>query len=113
MLAGLGLVRAALGPDGVRRAFRLVLTDNGPEFADEDGIAALLGELPGETRLFYCDPRRADQKGGCEKNHVEIRKLPPKGRGISFDRLTRADAAIVMSRVDSEPRGRLAWRSPA
>lgn len=113
VLAGLGLVRAALGPDGVRRVFRLVLTDNGPGFADEDGIAALLGELPGETRLFYCDPRRADQKGGCEKNHVEIRKLLPKGRGISFDRLTRADAAIVMSQVNSEPRGRLAWRSPA
>lgn len=112
VLAGLGLVRAALGPDGMRRVFRLVLTDNGPEFADEGGIAAMLGELPGETRLFYCDPRRADQKGGCEKNHVEIRKLLPKGRGIAFDRLTRADAALVMSQVNSEPRGRLAWRAP-
>lgn len=57
-LAGLGLVRAALGPEGMRRVFRLVLTDNGPELADEGEIAALLGELPGETRLFYCDPRR-------------------------------------------------------
>lgn len=113
VLAGLGLVRAALGPDGMRRVFRLVLTDNGPEFADEGGIAAMLGELPGETRLFYCDPRRADQKGGCEKNHVEMRKLLPKGRGIAFDRLTRADAALVMSQVNSEPRGRLAWRSPS
>ena len=90
-----------------------MLTDNGLEFADEDGIAAMLGEAPGETRLFYCEPRRADQKGGCEKNHVEIRKLLPKGRGISFDRLTREDAALVMSQVNSEPRGRLAWRAPA
>ena len=112
-LAGLRLVRAALGPEGMRRVFRLVLTDNGPELADEGEIAALLGELPGETRLFYCDPRRADQKGGCERNHVEIRKLLPKGRGVSFDRRTRADAALVMSQVNSEPRGRLAWRSPA
>lgn len=112
-LAGLGLVRAALGPEGMRRVFRLVLTDNGPEFADEGEIAALIGERPGETRLFYCDPRRADQKGGCERNHVEIRKLLPKGRGVSFDRLDRADAALVMSQVNSEPRGRLAWRSPA
>ena len=39
-------------------------------------------ELPGETRLFCCDPRRAD-------------------------------AAPVMSRVSSEPRGGLARRSPA
>ncbi len=113
VLAGLGLARAALGEEGARRVFRLVLTDNGLEFADEDGIAAMLGEAPGETRLFYCEPRRADQKGGCEKNHVEIRKLLPKGRGISFDRLTREDAALVMSQVNSEPRGRLAWRAPA
>lgn len=71
------------------------------------------GELPGETRLSCCDPRRADQKGGCERSRVEIRKLPPKGRGASFDRLTRAGAALVMSQVNSEPRGGLAWRSPA
>ena len=97
----------------MRRVFGLVLTDNGSEFSDEDGIAALLGERPGETRLFYCDPMRSDQKGACERNHVEIRKLLPKGRGISFDRLTREDCALVMSQVNSEPRGELAFMSPA
>lgn len=112
-LAGLGLVRGALGEDGMRRVFRLVATDNGSEFSDEAAIAALLGERAGETRLYYCDPARADQKGGCEKNHVEIRKLLPKGRGIRFDRLTRADAALVMSQVNSEPRGKLGFASPS
>ena len=67
MLAGLGLVRAALGPDGVRRVFRLVLTDNGPEFADEDGIAALFGELPGETRLFYCGPAAPTRRAAARR----------------------------------------------
>lgn len=90
-----------------------MLTDNGGEFADEGAIAALLGEAEGETRLYYCDSRRADQKGGCERNHVKIRKLLPKGRGIRFDRITRADAALVMSQVNTEPRGKLAWRTPA
>ena len=33
-------------------------------------VAALLGEGPGETRLFYCDPRRSDQKGACEDTHT-------------------------------------------
>ena len=55
------------------------------EFSDARAIAALLGEGPGETRLFYCDPRRSDQKGACERNHVEIRKLLPKGSGLRFD----------------------------
>ena len=107
-------VREAVGGAGaMRRVFGAVLTDNGPEFADERAVAGALCEGPGETRLFYCDPRRADQKGACEKNHVEIRKLLPKGRGIRFDRLTREDCALLMSQVNSEPRGRLAFSTPA
>ena len=80
-------MRSALGADGMARVFGAVLTDNGSEFADEGAIAALLGEREGETRLFYCDPRQSQQKGACERNHVEIRKLLPKGAGIRFDRL--------------------------
>lgn len=114
VLAALRLVRSALGgAAGMRRVFGTVLTDNGSEFADEAAIAALLGERGGETRLFYCDPRRSDQKGACEKNHVEIRKLLPKGRGVRFDRLARADCALVMSQVNSEPRGSLGFLTPA
>ena len=81
-LAGLRLVRAALGAGGMRRVFRLVLTDNGPEFADEGGIAALLGELPGETRLFYCDPRRAARRAARRDAPVLLRPAPrrPEGR---------------------------------
>ena len=93
--------------------FRAVLTDNGAEFSDEAAIAALIGEGPGETRLFYCDPRRSDQKGACERNHVEIRKLLPKGAGIRFDRLAPADLALAMSHVNSEPRGALGFATPA
>ena len=111
--AALGGVRAVLGPDAVRRVFRAVLTDNGAEFADEEGIAAIIGERSGETRLFYCDPRRSDQKGACERNHVELRKLLPKGRGLRFDRLSPADLALAMSHVNSEPRGALGFSTPA
>lgn len=112
VLAGLGLVRDALGGEGMRRMFSLVLTDNGSEFSDEDAIATVLSEQEGETRLFYCDSRRADRKGACEKNHVEIRKILPKGRGLRFDLLTRADCALLMSHVNSEPRGCLGFRTP-
>ena len=112
--AALGGVRSVLGAGGTRRVFRAVLTDNGAEFSDEGAIAALIGEGPGETRLFYCDPRRSDQKGACERNHVEIRKLLPKGRGLRFDRLAPADLALAMSHVNSEPAARSASRrSPA
>ena len=78
-----------------------------------EGVRAVLGEGPGETRLFYCDPRRSDQKGACERNHVEIRKLLPKGAGLRFDRLSPADLALAMSHVNSEPRGTLGFSTPA
>ena len=97
----------------MERVFRAVLTDNGAEFSDEDAIAALIGEGPGETRLFYCDPGRSDQKGACERNHVEIRKLLPKGRGLRFDRPAPADLSLAMSHVNSEPRGALGFATPA
>ena len=111
--AALGGVRSVLGPDGMGRVFRAVLTDNGAEFSDEGAIADLVGEGPGETRLFYCDPRRSDQKGACERNHVELRKLLPKGAGLRFDRLSAADLALAMSHVNSEPRGALGFSTPA
>ena len=113
VLAALSSLRGVLGEDGARRAFGAVLTDNGSEFADEGAIAALIGEGPGETRLFYCDPRRSDQKGACERNHVEIRKLLPKGAGLRFDRLAPADLSLAMSHVNSEPRGALGFTTPA
>ena len=110
--AALEGVRSVLGAGGMGRVFRAVLTDNGAEFSDEEAIAALVGEGPGETRLFYCDPGRSDQKGACERNHVELRKLLPKGRGLRFDRLAPADLALAMSHVNSEPRGALGFATP-
>lgn len=73
------------------RWMRTALTDNGDEFSDEDGIGRLPGEsVEGgglEVRLCYCDPRQSQQKGGCEKNHTEMRQILEKGM-FSFDELT-------------------------
>jgi len=111
VLAALRGLSAPLGgPAGAHRVFGLALTDNGPEFSDEGAIASLLGERPGETRLFYCDPRRADQKGACERNHVELRKLLPKG--ASMEGLTAAGLAEAMSMLNSEPRPALGGALP-
>lgn len=62
--------------------------------------------LPGKAarrRVYYCDVRQPQQKGDCERNHVELRKLLPKRRGISFDDPEAADMAAVMSQLNSEP----------
>ena len=50
-------------------------------------------DVRGESKLFFCDPNRSDQKGGIEKNHMLIRNILPKG--TSFDNLTQEDIELV------------------
>lgn len=108
----LEMIRDILGgKDAMERVFGVVLTDNGSEFADENSLAKIFGEKD-TPKLFYCDPRRADQKGACEKNHVEVRKLLPKNQGIRFDLITKRDCSVLMSHMNSSPRGSLAYLSP-
>lgn len=93
---------------------RCVLTDNGTEFADENEIGTVLGEVPGTRdvlHLYYCDPRQSQQKGGCEKNHTEFRQVLKKGL-LVFDELNEKDLAVAMSHVNSNPRAKLHGMSP-
>lgn len=104
---------AGAAPAAFARAFGgPVLTDNGAEFSDWDGLGAIFGEREGEPpRLYYCDPLASGQKGACEKNHVELRRVLGKGL-FSFDLLVPADVALVMSHVNSAPRPSLMGLSP-
>ena len=108
-------VRSVMPGRMFERWMRTALTDNGDEFADEDGIGKLLGERAegGELKvlLYYCDPRQSQQKGGCEKNHTEVRQLLEKGM-FAFDELVPADMAVLMSHVNSNPRESLGGKSP-
>ena len=49
--------------------------------------------------MFYCDPVKPGQKGSCEKNHVELRKILPKG--TDFDALTEWDVSVAYSHMNS------------
>ena len=78
--------------------FPILLGDRGSEFLDftkieegQDGSR--------RTQMFYCDPIKPGQKGACEKNHVEFRKILPKGS--DFDVLTPEDISLVTSHVNS------------
>ena len=46
--------------------------------------------------------RSSPAEGGCEKNHVELRKIPPKG--TDFDAFAFDDVAKVCSHLNSYPR---------
>ena len=79
-------------------AFPVMLGDRGSEFLD---FAKIETGLDGSRRtsMFYCDPVKPGQKGACEKNHVELRKILPKG--TDFDALTQWDVSVACSHVNS------------
>ena len=86
--------------------FPVILTDNGGEFARVDDIEM---DVRGESKLFFCDPNRSDQKGRIEKNHTLIHDILPKG--TSFDNLTQEDINLVCSHVNSVKRVALNGKS--
>ena len=66
-------------------------------------------DVQGESKLFFCDPNRSDQKGRIEKNHTLIRDILPKG--TSFDDLTQENINLVCSHVNSVKRAALNGKS--
>lgn len=93
-----------LGREKFTELFPVILTDRGSEFTDPVSVECdYNGEL--RTRIFFCDPQRSDQKGGCEVTHEMIRRILPKG--TSFDALTQQDVDLMMSHINSYARKKL------
>ena len=91
------------------KTFRIILTDNGPEFKDPWSIEK---DDKGRRRtfVFYCDPYVSNQKSRIEKNHEFIRYIIPKGR--SMHNLTQDDARLIMCHINSVARDSLNGQTP-
>ncbi len=105
----LDYLEEALGEEMFRAMFPVILTDNGTEFADPE-LFEFGKDGRRRTHLFYCEPRRSEQKGSIEKNHEYIRYVLPKGK--SFDDLTQAQILTMMSHINSTARPGLRNKSP-
>ena len=75
------------------------LLDNGTEFSDPAAI-----EKYG-IRVFYCDPSSPGQKGTCEVNHENIRRILPKG--TSFDPFDQGFMDFMFSHINGLARKKL------
>ena len=104
----LDYLKNKIKPNMFIKLFKIILTDNGVEFSMIEEIETI--ETKKKIHLFFCDPGKSNQKGKIEKNHVEIRKILPKG--TSFDNLTQADINKMMSHINSYKRKKLGNISP-
>ena len=84
--------------------FQVILTDRRSEFTNPLAIE-FNKDNARRTHIFYCDPQRSDQKGGCEVTHEMIRRILP--RKTSFDNLTQDDMNLITSHINSYNRKKL------
>lgn len=104
----LTILKNKLKTDIFTLLFRVLLTDNGVEFNMIEDIENI--ENQQKINLFFCDAGESTQKAKIEKNHVEVRKILPKG--TSFDNLKQRDINLVMSHVNCYKRKKLNGLSP-
>lgn len=99
-----------LGSELYKKTFNCILTDNGTEFTNPLDIE--INRYTGEklVNVFYCDPGKSGQKGKIEKNHVELRKIFPKG--TNFGNFSQDDINLALSHINSEPRAILNKNCP-
>lgn len=107
VVAALDWIESLCGRSAFKKAFGLILADRGSEFDDIAGI-----EGGGRASVYYTDPQRPDQKGGCEKNHVELRKIIRKGTSIDGLGLDPFVVAGICSHANSSLRLAIGDASP-
>lgn len=95
--------------------FPVILTDNGTEFSDPHKLEFNEEELK-LTSVYYCNSYSSYEKGAIERNHVEVRRIVPKGstyfEATSFNDLTQAKISLMMSHINSYPRKSLKDKTP-
>lgn len=103
-------IREYLGTELFQVIFECILTDNGKEF--KDPLSIEIDPLTGEKLIsvFYCESRRSDQKGKCEKNHEHFRECLPKG--ISLNPYSISHIHYISNQVNNYPRKALSYQSP-
>ena len=94
----LDMIEEAIGCELFAELFEVLLTDNGHEFWDIDGMERSITEGL-RTKVFFCEPNRSDQKGACENNHKLFRCIVPKG--TSIDGFNQADMVMATNHVNS------------
>ena len=109
VVATLDKIESALGTELFREMFPLILTDNGHEFWDMEGMERSI-TVGLRTHIFFCEPNRSDQKGACENNHKLFRCIVPKGKSI--DGYMQSDMTLAANHINSYRRKSLFGMSP-
>ena len=111
MLNGILLLEKILGEDLFNETVSVIKTDRGSEFVLADNIE-IRDDGSRRTRVYYCDPMAACQKGSLENIHILLREICPKNTDLYNIGLTSQDKAnIISSHINSYPKEKLKGRN--
>lgn len=102
-------IKLTISNELFHKIFIIILTDNGSEFKRPSEIEKNGPDVL-DSKVFYCDPQRSDQKSQIELSHEYIRRYIPKG--ISMNNYTDQNILDMMCHINSTPRKSLEWKSP-
>ena len=109
VVKALDKIEESLGTELFRSMFPIILTDNGHEFTDIEGIErSIFGGK--RTTVYYCEPNRSEQKGGCERNHEILRYIFPKG--TSLENVTQEQLTLAVNHMNSQIRKSIGGKCP-
>ncbi|MBQ3415832.1 MAG: IS30 family transposase [Clostridia bacterium] len=87
-----------------------IITDNGCEFLDYEGIEKSKNGAEKRLSLYYADPYASYEKGQIENQHRLIRYFYPKG--VDFAKYKDSDIIEKINRINNYPRKNLGWSTP-
>lgn len=93
-----------------RNIFRTITVDNGCEFQNCEGMERSKRARKPRTKIYYCHPYSAYERGSNENMNRIIRRFFPKG--TNFDNVTAAEVAEVEAWLANYPRKILGWKTP-
>lgn len=112
MVNGINYLDEKLGHNIFNKYFNIILTDRGSEFALPEKIE-YRDDNTLRTRVFFCDPMQANQKGCLEKKHEMLRYILPKKTNFSsLGLLTQDDLNLAISHINSTPVKSLNGKTP-
>ena len=102
-------LKSILGYEQFLKVFPIILTDRGKEFYDVEAIECN-GDIIKDTKLFFCNPGRSDQKGALENLHEYIRRYIPKGVDVS--KYTGEEVNLMINHINSTSRDKYYPNTP-
>ena len=103
-------IKEKMGIENYRKVFRIILTDNGPEFSNPYEMEMDYNERKKVSNIFYCHPYASYEKHELEVNHEYIRRVFPKD--TSFHDLTAVIVKRLQDNINAIPRLSLDGETP-